>query len=450
VVKVFISHSHSDKPAADALQALILDVFTAKYVTVSYSSDRKAGGGITAGDDWLDWILTEVRESAVCIVMLTSESIGKPWLMWEAGAVSGVALANENTTPIVPLLFRISNEQVPGPLRSKQAEYGTSEDGIQRVLQMLHQKVGEPPERFLNLAIRDAMPRYLKAVDEALRARPMALSEAAVQEWSERLDELRRQNRSAEVRAVHRAMLRVFLPAEQKDPAPLDIRLHRRLGDMYLAARDGANAAIEFELALRLTPNDPFLQHRRTLAELDAGNAGRAGALLAEAEAADPTLITWNPEFAGLKGRIFRDEWKRTGSLDALRKARDAYWQVMEKQPDSYYMADNVGQLSLALGEPAQARQAFERAVAIIERLKERSVWSLATLATASFGLEKMEAGLAYLQQIRGLQPAPTARELQSIEEGLSRMRDTLTIEKSAYDAWVAALRPLDPTPPPG
>src|SRR5688500_13186086 len=218
-VKVFISHTHADKRTADALQALIVGVFDT-YVAVSYSSDRKAGGGIDAGTDWFDWIVKEVRESAVCIVMLTPESIGKPWLMWEAGAVSGVALAKEGSTPVVPLLFRISNEQVPGPLRSKQAEYGTSPDGIQRVLQLLHQHISQLPPKLVNLAIKDALPVYLAAVEDALRTRPMALSEAAVQEWCERLDDLRKEQRFAEVRAVHQAMLRVFAPPEQKEPAP--------------------------------------------------------------------------------------------------------------------------------------------------------------------------------------------------------------------------------------
>lgn len=440
-LKVFISHSHSDKAAADALSALIVGVFTEDWVKVSYSSDRKSGGGIEAGADWLPWILEEVQKSAACIVMLTSESVAKPWLMWEAGAVTGVALTGQDKTPVVPLLFRISNEQVPGPLRAKQAEYGTSEEGVRRVLGMLHARVGQPAEKFFNLAVKEELPKYLKAVDDTLRTRPMALSEAALQEWCERLDDLKKERRFAEVRLVHRAMLRVFTPPEQKEQAPLDVRLHRRLGDMYLAAKDPASAAAEFELALRLVPADSYLQHRRALAEAEAGNAQTARTLLDAAEAADPTLMTWSPEFAGLKGRLYRDEWRRTNSADDLRKARDAYWQVMNTERDSYYMADNVGQLSLLLGDQDKAQEAFTRAIEIVDRLNERSVWSLATLATACFGLRRMDDGLAHLQQLAALQPPPTARELQSIEQGLGRMRDALSIEGAIFDAWVVALK---------
>ena len=301
-VKIFVSHSHSDRKTAEVFATLLLSVFTDAYVKVSYSSDRSAGGGIEAGEDWLPWILKEVRDSAVCIVLLTPESIGKPWLMWEAGAVSGVALANENSTPVVPLLFRISTDQVPGPLRSKQSEYGTNAEGVQRVLQLVHRKVEQPPAHFLNLAINDALPVYLQAVEETLRTRPMALSEGVVQEWCDRLNRLREEKRFAEVRPVHQAMSRVFAPPEQKEPAPLDVRLHRRLGDMYLAAKDGASAAAQFELALRLVPNDLYIQHRRALAELEAGNTGVAMDLMQQAEKADPSVTNWNPEFAGLKG----------------------------------------------------------------------------------------------------------------------------------------------------
>lgn len=453
-IKIFLSHSHRDKRVADALSALLHGVFTPEFVTVSYSSDRTAGAGIEAGEDWLPWIMREVASSSVCIVMLTPESLSKPWLMWEAGAVGGVAIAKglgaedgggagqpaRVTTPVVPLLYRISNDQVPGPLRSKQAEFGDSGDGILRVLEMVHARVNGLSKWFFDLAVKPALPLYLEAVKEALRARPMALSEAAVQEWCERLDDLRKENRFAEVRPMHQAMLRVFSPADQKEPAPLDLRLHRRLGDMYLAGKDGAHAAIEFELALRLVPNDPFLQHRRALAELEAGNAGAAREQLERAEQADPTIASWNPEFAGLKGRIWREQWLRTRAPEDLRKARDAYWQAMDQQPDSYYLADNAGQLSLALGEQEQAKEAFRRALAAIERLKERSVWSLATMATASFGLGETENGLRHLRELAGFQPKPTARQVRSIVDGLARMRDTLGVEKEAFESWLTAL----------
>src|SRR5215212_1266654 len=92
MTKVFISHAHDDKALADAVRELFTGVF-GNHVAIGYSSDRSSGGGIEAGSEWFPWILGQVRESDATIVMLTPASVGKPWLMWEAGAVSGVSLS---------------------------------------------------------------------------------------------------------------------------------------------------------------------------------------------------------------------------------------------------------------------------------------------------------------------------------------------------------------------
>src|SRR5687767_11942900 len=90
-MKVFISHSTSDKPLVDALRALIRHTFV-EPVEVAYSSASVSEGGISAGQDWLEWIGAQVQESRMTIVVLTPLSKARPWLMWEAGAVSGVGL----------------------------------------------------------------------------------------------------------------------------------------------------------------------------------------------------------------------------------------------------------------------------------------------------------------------------------------------------------------------
>jgi hypothetical protein len=50
VMRIFVSHAHTDAPLARALDALITTVFD--EVEVDYSSDLSAGGGIEAGTDW--------------------------------------------------------------------------------------------------------------------------------------------------------------------------------------------------------------------------------------------------------------------------------------------------------------------------------------------------------------------------------------------------------------
>ena len=61
-MKVFISHTTSDKPLVDALRTLITGTFV-EPVEVAYSSASVSEGGISAGQDWLEWIRAVVQDS---------------------------------------------------------------------------------------------------------------------------------------------------------------------------------------------------------------------------------------------------------------------------------------------------------------------------------------------------------------------------------------------------
>jgi hypothetical protein len=135
-MKVFISHTTSDKPLVDALRALITATFV-EPVEVAYSSASVSEGGISAGQDWLDWIRAQVQDSAMAIVVVTPLSKSRPWLMWEAGAVSGVGLARKTNLPVVPLLFGLAGDQVPDPLVSRQVKMGTSQVDIRDLLESI-------------------------------------------------------------------------------------------------------------------------------------------------------------------------------------------------------------------------------------------------------------------------------------------------------------------------
>jgi tetratricopeptide (TPR) repeat protein len=434
---VFISHAHDDKALADAVTELVRRVFD-EHAVVGYSSDHSSGGGIQAGSQWLAWILQQIRQSDVTIVMLTPASISKPWLMWESGAVSGVSLALKEGTPIIPLLFRLDKDQIPSPLGDRQAEYGESREGIERVVQALQASIGEPEPRLMPLLLREHVPPYLEQVKLAVQDRPLPLTEAAVQEWCERLDELRRARRSREVGHLHRALLLAFTPTGS-EPPPLDLRLHRRLGEMYLEARQGAEAIKQFELALRLTPKDLFLLHKLALAHLEAVDVNGALEVLTSIEKLDAHAADWNTEIAGLKGRSYRERWQSTGDVVDLRTARDAYSRAMENDPESYYLADNAGQLSLLLGERERAIEALAKAEQAIAPSGERSVWSLATTATAVIVRGDEARALAILGDIQAL--GPTQRELHSIENGLRRLRASLEVSDEVFGRWVGALR---------
>jgi hypothetical protein len=156
-------------------------------------------------------------------------------------------------------------------------------------------------------------------------------------------------------------------------------------------------------------------------------------------ERLDASATSWSPEIAGLKGRSYRERWRSTGDVQDLRTARDAYGSALESSPDSYYLADNVGQLSLLLGEREQAVAALHKAEQAIVRSGERSVWSLATTATARIVRGDEPRALAVLGEIKAL--GPTQRELHSIESGLRRLQESLHASDEVFGRWVGALR---------
>jgi hypothetical protein len=135
-MKLFISHATPDKPLVDALRTLITSTFS-DPIEVAYSSASVSAGGISAGQDWLEWIRAQVQDSAMAIVVTTPLSKTRPWLMWEAGAVSGVGLARRTNLPVVPLLFGIRGEEVPDPLVSRQVKSGTTADDMRDLLESI-------------------------------------------------------------------------------------------------------------------------------------------------------------------------------------------------------------------------------------------------------------------------------------------------------------------------
>jgi hypothetical protein len=132
-MKIFVSHSSSDKTLVDALNALINDAFV-ETVELTYSSASVSSGGIAAGQRWLDWIHTQIQGSIMALVVLTPLSKARPWLMWEAGAVSGLELAKGVSTPVVPLLFGLKRDEVPSPLSGRQTKSGSNEGDIKDLL----------------------------------------------------------------------------------------------------------------------------------------------------------------------------------------------------------------------------------------------------------------------------------------------------------------------------
>lgn len=434
--RVFLSHSHTDKDVAGALRVL-LESCLPGHVEVMASSASPGEGGVPSGGDWFDWIRRQVTDSGVTVVLLTPASLNKPWLMWEAGAVAGVSLAREHPTPIVPLLYRLSAELIPSPLRSRQAVLGEDGDSLRQMLETVRAMTKMPAASMASLA-RDAIPAYLAAVRQALADRPPSLTESCVQDWLDRITYFERTHRRSEIAQIHSALVNVFARGDNAFDTPLDVRLHRRLGDIYLFSKNAAEADRQYALALQLSPRDIFLLHKRGLALLERGDEPGAEAMLAQLVEVDPRAVRWSTEVAGMKGRLHWQRHLRSNDRRDLLAARDAYAEGLAGNPNSHYMADNVGQLSLLLGEPDAARVAFEAALAALAHTGDSGYWAVATRATALLGLGREAEGLQALAEVPRLQPEPAA--MDSIRRGVRRLHTAMALPRERLDTWLAAL----------
>ncbi len=427
--KIFLSHTHDDRGLAHALRDLFKDTFGDR-IELRYSSDSSRRGGVAPGANWLEWISEAVKECDLTFVLLTPRSVGKPWVLWESGAVAGAALATKKSASVVPVLYRMRFEDIPQPLQQLQAAQGETEEGLERLLQLIDETTTKFTPVMFKTVLDSQVPTYFKTVESALIDQPLPLDEAQVSEWINRLDRLKTAGRISEVGHVHRALQ--IATGGRAGERLLDLRIHRRLAELYLESRQLRPAIEQFEFALRLAPRDIYLLHQLGLAYLEARELERASETLRRVAILDPEANNAFPEMAGFNGRLHRERWKQSGNLEDLRKARDAYAVVLDAQPNSYFLADNVGQISLTLGEKDRAKTAFQLAKSIIERSGERSVWSLATLATSALVLgEDIEV---HLKAIHALGPAP--REVESIVGGLQRVQQSLGLSADLHVGW--------------
>lgn len=141
-MKIFLSHSTRDTEIATTLKALLRAVF-GDAVEVSFSSDQAAGGGIDAGEKWREWINKEIAEADQTHVLLTPNSMSRPWILWESGVAAGVSLGNPHAGLVVPVAFGLSADEIPSPLQDIQAVKGDTAEpnGIHRLLQCVNEKL---------------------------------------------------------------------------------------------------------------------------------------------------------------------------------------------------------------------------------------------------------------------------------------------------------------------
>ena len=105
--RIFVSHISAEKDLAGALKRLMGKHFLG-MLDIFVSSDRET---IQAGEKWLEEVDTALKSADMQIVLCSKESVGRPWVNFEAGAVwlRGI--------PVIPLCHSgLAPNDLPVPL----------------------------------------------------------------------------------------------------------------------------------------------------------------------------------------------------------------------------------------------------------------------------------------------------------------------------------------------
>lgn len=103
--EVFISWSGEKAKTYALFLENMLDEIFGKKSSVFYS------GNIETGTIWLEKINQALTESIVGIIILTKESMKRPWVNFEAGAIFK---ADSKNISIIPICVDISFEELVG------------------------------------------------------------------------------------------------------------------------------------------------------------------------------------------------------------------------------------------------------------------------------------------------------------------------------------------------
>ncbi len=139
---IFISHASEDASLAAALQQLIEAALKSppKERLIFCSSDV---GIIEGGADWYEAIIRAIRESRICLTLMTPTSVHKPWVLYESGAAYAIYRSKSNRLISVCALG-ISPGLIPSPFKRLQTRSLDDPAQLEQLLRELAKLLGRP------------------------------------------------------------------------------------------------------------------------------------------------------------------------------------------------------------------------------------------------------------------------------------------------------------------
>lgn len=139
---IFISHDTRDAPLAEAFSKLLSSV-SAGVLKSFRSSDKKGNQGIEYGVEWYPEIMKKLELASDVVCLLTPNSIGRPWILYEAGVAKGKL---DKPVHGVALGIPLQNAST-GPFAQFQNSDDSEESLAQLVMQLVKRIPGAEPDR---------------------------------------------------------------------------------------------------------------------------------------------------------------------------------------------------------------------------------------------------------------------------------------------------------------
>lgn len=133
---VFISHCVLDSDLAKSVSRT-LKTLSLGQIRTWYSTSDNYEEGFAPGDVWFARICNEITQCKILVVLLTPNSIDKPWIYFESGIAKG-----SPDTRVMPLCIGINKDDIKPPLSHIQLYQLSDYDSAKSFVDVLFNTLG--------------------------------------------------------------------------------------------------------------------------------------------------------------------------------------------------------------------------------------------------------------------------------------------------------------------
>ena len=162
---VFISHDSRDADLAEAFGNLLTDA-SGGILKSFRSSDRRGTAGIEYGQEWYRAIMQKLDDATDVVALLTTHSVNRPWILYEAGVAKGKLTASDS---VLGIALGISlDEAATGPF----AQFQNAPDEEDAITGLILQLIRRHPQAApREEAVRRQVQAFRQAVATLLKDR---------------------------------------------------------------------------------------------------------------------------------------------------------------------------------------------------------------------------------------------------------------------------------------